>query len=640
MEIRPASPKKLLTLFVLLSGIPLVALGWLGWRVLEQDRALDARRLRDKLENAAAVVIRELEREISGWETIAQNATEGRATEPPAGATLILFDADGIIEQRGARLPYQPYLRSNEVLDPAVFTEAEALEFQRGELASAATAYRQIADTGPPSVRAAALMRLARVLRKQQRLGAALAVYQSLAAMGAVWVAGSPSALVAMRERVFLHKHLGQHADASAEAAQLAAALGDGRFAIDRSTFEFYQEAAALANGNSSTLNTRLALAEAVQAVWPDLQERPAGRAAATGASSAFISVWRRTGSRGAVVVADLNVLTARLRPDVIDSQPHWALQDSNGRQVWGSLSVADVGLVRTPRQTGLPWTIQMVRPENGAELTITSRGNVFAASFGLMVLVIAASSWFVVTAVNRELRVARLQSDFVAAVSHEFRTPLTAMCHLTELLEDGHTSPDRVSQYHGVLARESRRLHAMVESLLDFGRIEAGRRTYELADVDAVSCVAEIVREFRDQRATDAPRVHLAPPRESDAAPLMIHVDRSALTVALRNLIDNAIKYSPATSSVTVSVNSEGPFVGISVNDEGPGVSKAEAQEIFRKFTRGAAARTMNVKGTGIGLTLAAEIVRAHGGRLELTSEPGRGSRFTTFLPMRPSHS
>ena len=197
----------------------------------------------------------------------------------------------------------------------------------------------------------------------------------------------------------------------------------------------------------------------------------------------------------------------ARLPPDVSHSQHRWSLQDSTGRQVWGSVPAADVSLTKTYRETGLPWTLQLATGEqHTAELTLSSRRNLFAAILGLMVLVIGASSYFVVTAVNRELRVARLQSDFVAAVSHEFRTPLTAMCHLTELLEDGQTSPDRVTQYHGVLAKESRRLHAMVESLLDFGRIEAGRRTYELAEIDAVSFVTETVREFREQRAEDAP--------------------------------------------------------------------------------------------------------------------------------------
>ena len=641
METRLASPRKLLTLFVLLSGIPLIALGWLGWRVLEQDRVLDAQRFRDRLETAAGAVTRELERELTAWETLAQHAADGRSTDLPAQATLIIFDGDGIVEQHGIKLLYQPHVRSNEAIAPAIFADAEALEFQRGDLQSAAAAYKRVAEAGSPSIRAAGLMRLARVLRKQQRLRPALDVYKSLAAMGGVPVAGSPSELVARRERIVLLETLGNRADAAGEAAHLAAALADGRFAIDRSTFEFYREAAALSDASASTMNARLALAEAAQAVWPDLQDKPAGRAGWTGASGAFIAVWRRAGSRAAAIVADLDILMARLRPDLTHSQPRWSLQDPTGRQVWGSMPSTDVGLTKTFRETGLPWTIQLAAGEQrAAEQTFSSRRNLFAASLGLMVLVIAASSYFVVTAVNRELRVARLQSDFVAAVSHEFRTPLTAMCHLTELLEDGQTAPDRVAQYHRVLAKESRRLHAMVESLLDFGRIEAGRGTYELADVDAVSFVTETVRDFREQRAEDAPRVHLTSPDGSTAVPLMIHVDRGALTVALRNLIDNAIKYSPAAGNVTVSVKPVGPFVGISVDDEGPGVSKADAEEIFRKFTRGAAARAMNVKGTGIGLTLAAEIVRAHGGRLELTSEPGRGSRFTTFLPLQPNHS
>ena len=622
-----------------MSGIPLVALGWLGWRVLEQDRALAAQRSRDRLENAAGVLSRELERELAAWESVAQLAAEGRATEPPGESTLIIFDADGIVEQRGARLPYQPHVRSDAAPAPAVFAEAEAAEFRRHDLQRAADSYTRLADTAAASTRAAALMRLARVLRKQQRHRQALDVYDSLAVMGGVTVAGSPSELVARRERIVLLEAIGDSMAAAGDAARLSAALADARFAIDRATFEFYREAAA--PDSSVSLKRRLALAEAAEAFWPGLRERPAGRSEWTGGSGAFAAVWRRTGPRAAAVVADLGTLVARLRSGANQLETQWSLEDSKGRQVWGKVPADRIAVKKTFRETGLPWTIQMALTDvQAGELAFASRRNLFAASFGLMVLVIAASSYFVFRAVTRELSVARLQSDFVAAVSHEFRTPLTAMRHLTELLDEGETPPGRLAQYHRVLATESRRLHAMVESLLDFGRTESGRRTYELAEIDAFSFVEDTVREFREQSAADATRIHLICAGESNRMPLMIHVDRSALAVALRNLIDNAIKYSPPPGSVTVSIATDGPFVGISVDDEGPGVSKAERQEIFRKFTRGAAARAMNVKGTGIGLTLAAEIVRAHGGRLEVTSEPGRGSRFTTLLPLQATQT
>jgi two-component system sensor histidine kinase SenX3 len=109
---------------------------------------------------------------------------------------------------------------------------------------------------------------------------------------------------------------------------------------------------------------------------------------------------------------------------------------------------------------------------------------------------------------------------------------------------------------------------------------------------------------------------------------------------MALRNLVDNAVKYSPQSSTVRVSVTPRGAFVGIAVEDDGPGIPKDEQRTIFQKFARGSAARTLNVKGTGIGLTMADQIVRAHGGRLELDSEPGRGTRFTTFLPAAAGHA
>src|SRR6187549_1447441 len=113
------------------------------------------------------------------------------------------------------------------------------------------------------------------------------------------------------------------------------------------------------------------------------------------------------------------------------------------------------------------------------------------------MAFVTATLSSAVFRCVNRELGVARLQSEFVAAVSHEFRTPLTAMRHLTEMLEEGGSPPERLPQYYQALGKETRRLHGLVENVLDFGRIEAGRRTYPMEETDAVSSVARIVDEF-----------------------------------------------------------------------------------------------------------------------------------------------
>ena len=111
----------------------------------------------------------------------------------------------------------------------------------------------------------------------------------------------------------------------------------------------------------------------------------------------------------------------------------------------------------------------------------------------------------------------ARLQSDFVAAVSHEFRSPLTAMCHLTEMLEDGGTPPERLPDYYRALGAR-RRLHAMVENLLDFSRVDAGRRAYQFVDTDAAELVSRVVQECRDQTPSTANRVECLTQRRRTA--------------------------------------------------------------------------------------------------------------------------
>jgi len=204
-------------------------------------------------------------------------------------------------------------------------------------------------------------------------------------------------------------------------------------------------------------------------------------------------------------------------------------------------------------------------------------------------------------------------------------------MRHLTEMLEEGNVGSDRAVHYYQALGRETRRLHEMVENLLDFGRLESGRRTYHMEETSAVELAKRVVGEFRDRGNN---RLELDS-ETLERANWQIRADRQALSLALRNLLDNAIKYSPESTVVQVAIECRGGFAGISVQDHGAGIPEAEQRAVFRKFVRGGAARALNVKGTGIGLTMADQIVRAHGGHLELASEPGHGSRFTILLPL-----
>ena len=312
------------------------------------------------------------------------------------------------------------------------------------------------------------------------------------------------------------------------------------------------------------------------------------------------------------------------------------SLEDPSGHAAWGYLPKDEIQVTKTFRETGLPWTIRLA-PSDPAALRAASasRQNLLFAGFGLMVLVIAAASYFVFRALSRELSVAQLQSDFVAAVSHEFRTPLTAMRHLTDMLEEGSVPKDRLARYYGALGKETRRLHEMVESLLDFGSMESGRRTFHMEETSAAELAQRVVDEFRERDRSAAQRIELQAGLERDNKQTRIRADSEALALALRNLLDNAIKYSPGFSTVNVSVEAHDGFAGISVQDQGAGIPKGEQREVFRFIKTGVWRSSVDVKGTGIGLAMADQIVKAHGGRLELASAPGQGSRFAIFLPV-----
>ena len=623
-----AAPLKLLTLFVLLSGIPLAELGWLGWRVLQQDRALESQRARERLDSAASLIARELDRTLSAWEAMLPAAAEGQPVTLPPGSVFLLIAPDGVVGQQGVPLPYYPRVASSITADASLFAAAEHYEFREQNLTAAIAAYRALAAAPDPATRGAALLRLARCFRKQERTADALAAYADLAAL-AVAVAGSPAELVARRERIALFNARGEVSAAARERTLLASALLDGRFRIDRATFDYF-----LADGTGAVPTPPAAsttsLAQAIEAIWPAWHGQSPGRLAWTNDRATFVTTWRTTPKGIATITAGLDALTASVVDTLRSLQVAAQLDDSAGKPVWGS--AAGTGVTKSARETGLPWSLHVTSPEPGT--LIDSRRNLFIGGFALMSLVVFAASYVAFRAVTRELAVARLQSDFVAAVSHEFRTPLTAMCHLTEMLEQGGAAPERRVQYYQALGKESRRLRTMVESLLDFGRMDSGRRSYDFRATDAIELIDQVVQEFADRSTTTAHRIDTSSVSASGRA-VCVHADREALALALRNLLDNAIKYSPESAPVRLAVTVANGTVAVSVEDRGPGVSAEERRAIFRKFTRGTAARSLNVKGTGIGLTMADQIVKAHGGRLELDSEAGRGSVFTMILPV-----
>ena len=218
------------------------------------------------------------------------------------------------------------------------------------------------------------------------------------------------------------------------------------------------------------------------------------------------------------------------------------------------------------------------------------------------------------------------MQSEFVATVSHEFRSPLTGIRQLAEMLLVGRGANDPVRRHHyyELICRESERLSRLVENTLDFARIEDGRKQYRFEPIRTAEWLAGLAAIASQRRplTTDLP----------EDLPLVTG-DREALSSAVLNLLDNAIKYSPDASVVRMSANRAGDWVSIEVQDEGAGIPLEEQQHIFDRFYRGANANGGPARGVGLGLALVKKIADAHGARLELRSKPGQGSTFTFSL-------
>ena len=654
-RIRP--PRHLLWLFLSITSVLTAALGWLGWQLLQQERELSRQRIQEHLDAAADLItaalhkdLSELERNLTDLANISRGGLAGEATgfarDLPGDSALLLIDAGGAESLPGDRLLFHPYLPPAREPPGALFSAAEMLEFQRQDYSGAIAALNNLARAADPQVRAAALTRIARNCRKCGRWEEAVRAYGELRGLGQATVSGLPAELLARDALCSLLGERGEAQRLQAEASALYADLGRGRWKIGEAAYTYYAGQARQRMGASAvdlTAGDTLALSEAAQVLWGEWQSIRQGGTTSGGrrgqqfAGRPLLLVWRRSGDRMAALAGGAAFLeSAWLRavePVLVNHGARLTLTDADGQPAWGNLTAANNrASVRLASTTRLPWTIQISavpNPATGDNQPVRRR--LLAFGFCLMVLLVVSGSYFIGRAVTREFQVAQQQSDFVAAVSHEFRTPLTSLCQFTELLAKGRvTSEEDRQRFYCVLARESQRLRRLVEGLLNFGRLEAGVLDYRFENLDPAVLIGQIVAEFGEEGNARAHRIEWS---ACDSLPA-VRADREALGCVIWNLLDNAVKYSRDQPSVRIHIGRADGRISIAVRDEGVGIPRAEQDGIFRKFTRGAAAEALHVRGTGIGLSMARQIICDHGGEITLDSDPGKGSTFTVFLP------
>jgi signal transduction histidine kinase len=258
--------------------------------------------------------------------------------------------------------------------------------------------------------------------------------------------------------------------------------------------------------------------------------------------------------------------------------------------------------------------------------------------SVAILALLSSAVTVLVVST-RRAQRLARQQMDFVAGVSHELKTPLTAMRSAGQNLADGIVdSPEKVRKYGALIEREGRRLTEMVGRVLTFAGIQSGSQAFQFQAVSVEELVEGVLADCR--WVLEERKVQL----EKNVAPDLpeVHGDAAALRQAIANLIDNALKYGGGSKWIGLeartAASSDGGEIVVSVADRGIGIGRSDLPHLFDPFFRSSDPSAAGTSGSGLGLAVVRGIVTAHGGKVTVESAPGKGSTFSIHLPVAPA--
>ncbi len=316
------------------------------------------------------------------------------------------------------------------------------------------------------------------------------------------------------------------------------------------------------------------------------------------------------------------------------EGKRRYNIVDEDNHRIYGpSLSRAGDYLVGRRFPTTLySWRLQ-VAPKQAPLLEARRRSGfvIEVALIGFSFAIILLGIAFLIYAATKESRLNALRSELVANVSHELKTPLSVVRMFTEMLLTKRVrSPDKERQYLEIILRESERLSALIENVLDFSALERGKQTFQMRQGDLAELVQRAIETFRARLEHGGLEVKLDQRSEIPE----IRFDEHAILLAVMNLLDNAVKYGGETGPIEVVLELGRRHVYVRVRDHGPGIPEGEHRRVFERFYR--VRRDSQTRGSGIGLALVKRIVEAHGGRAWAENAPGGGALVSFSLPLR----
>ena len=334
-------------------------------------------------------------------------------------------------------------------------------------------------------------------------------------------------------------------------------------------------------------------------------------------------------GIKGAGMIVDVEKLLSHLNSELL------RLGKSGSRQVvlpdparkGSMITYASLG-----GNFGL-FSIGQTKEEWGKRLGAARRPFAIAGLLsGILGLTLAGGLLVLRKAMRKEMNLPRMKTEFVANVSHELKTPLSLIKLCSETLQfDRVQGEEKRQEYFEVINRESDRLGHLIGNVLNFSRIDAGKKNYDLKKTD----LAPLLNQTLDAYFLQIKEQNFSCSRNIPASLPAVLADEEAVAQAFINLLQNAVRYSPEKGELTVRGRSAGRFLLVSIADNGIGIAEEEQLRIWDDYYRTAEARALGTRGSGLGLSLVSHIMKAHGGETRLTSKPGEGSEFTLAFPL-----
>ena len=329
-------------------------------------------------------------------------------------------------------------------------------------------------------------------------------------------------------------------------------------------------------------------------------------------------------------------MIKSKLIPLSSDLKFEWKMINNNGDVLEETENLNDkMNTINIPFPNTLPsWTLIISPEENLGIATFVFRSQgVFFYIFLLILIILSFGLYFTMFIVNNELRISQLKSNFISTVSHEFKSPLTAIQQMAEMLNDGRVpSDDRKQKYYRSMLKESNRLGLLINNMLDFSKMEVGQKNFHFEKGNLAHIAEEMVLLMRNYWGDKGFEISFHLNKViSDS-----YFDKESIKQVLQNLIDNACKYSGTSKKVDIEVTTDTINIVLSVKDYGIGIKKEDQKELFNRFFRSSDLLTQQVKGSGIGLTIVKQIIEKHQGELQVISEYGKGSLFLVKLPIK----